>query len=886
MIPRDINFSNPKAAILMLAAFLLILLFQYAFLMRKRAADRFAPPELLAKMADLRPKGETLIRCLAFLLSWIFACLALMGPQGNAHYSSSVEGLSQEAFNQNILFLIDTSESMSVKDTRTKETRLSAAKEIADQIAKRLVGYNLMLISLTTEAYPVVPLTLDNLYFRLVLKQLNFNEGEAPQGTDFFKIFSNLKNVYDVDPKSHYQILIVLSDGEDLQLDELSADMRQRRINEIASFVSPKNFPHLKVFTIGMGSETGGEVPGVIFQGRKVISKLNTTLLKAISRAGGGEFYAANNDTSEELANQIVTEIKEREKKLQKEPLRGVEGGALLTYDEYFQIPLLLSLIALTIAFFYPFRKSSVQVLFLIILINSQHLEAQEEDFAARLSFESHGSSLAISLYQGLLENGNSEVKTAFLKYNLATSYLAAKQWDQAIQSYREIILDASLPKLLKQRVRYNLALAHYNKAADEKNLLEAINQLRLANFEISQMEEACLKPCDATFEITHAKTIYRNALSERVRAFWNLSNLLPLNTRLSVLSYFLAKNDEAAALLQKGSLPSETKKAYRNFFLKDQALPQKLWSDLSPNTSIGQLFTEAKLAYEKGKIAFQLDNLEESRKRFQQAGAQIQELFNHLHSDSKEVVSHLAALYEQRKNDPKVLPFDLFLIGQFQQRALQLLPKDESLIKGLEVLKQSVEANKKGLFNLESLFLIQARLAVLSTLRSFEENLPIQALYRLIDQGDAALNIERIFFKNGEEINAFITSKNDIEKEVLARARKFFPTAVLEYQKKQFSKGYCQCDPWDDALPLYFLGLEQWKKGQKTSFLEKANLHTSAMANWKKALELLKISPGPKKETMEQASKEDTLRRLQEMELLDEPIKPAKPLRKGEKSW
>lgn len=886
MIPRDLNFSNPQAAYLMLAAFGLILLFQYAFYMRKKAAAQIAPPVLLAKIAFIRSKKETLNRSLAFFLAWILACLALMGPQGNAHYSSSVEGLSQAAAKQNILFLIDTSESMAVKDTRTKETRLSLAKEITDQIAKRLIGYNLMLISLTTEAYPVVPLTLDNLYFRLVLKQLSFNEGEAPQGTDFLKIFSNLKNVYDANPLNYRQTLLVFSDGEDLKLEELPADMRQRRINDIASFVSPKNFPNLRVFTIGMGSETGGEVPDVLFQGKKVNSRMDKELLKAISSAGGGEFYQANNYNSEELANLIVNEIKDREKRLQSEAGQGAEEGTSLVYDKYFQIPLLLSLIALVMAFFYPFRKSSVTALLFIFMINSQNLKAQEDDFAARQAFESHETSLAISLYHDLLRQDSSETKKAFLQYNLATAYLAARQWDDAIQTYREIILNESLPKLLKGRVRYNLALAYYYKANDAKELIDAINYLRLANFEIDQMEEACLKPCDAAFEITNAKRLYRNALSEKVKQFWSHLNHLPTDTKLSALSYFLGGNSEAAAFLGKGDIPSETKKNYLNFFLKDQALAKTLWDALPENSSFGQLFSEAKETFERAKKAFQQDNLDESRKLFQQAGAQVNELFNNLNSNPEKLITQLTQAYESRKNDPRVQSFDLFLIEQLHTRALQLMPQNESLVEGLKALKQSDEARKKGFFSLERLYLIQAHLAVLSALRSFEKNLPIRKLSMLIDQGDAALSIERIFLKKAEEIDAFITSKNGIEKEVLVKASKFFPSAVLEFQKKSFSEGLCQCKPWDEALPLYFLGLEQWKKGQELKSSEKANLYASAVSNWKKALELLKITPGPKKETPEETSKENTLRRLQEMELLDEPIKPKKPLPKGEKSW
>ena len=82
--------------------------------------------------------------------------------------------------------MLDTSASMSVEDTRQKNTRLEVAKEIIDEMVQKLDGQNVALYSFTSALTPIVPLTLDYLFTRLMLQDVHLNYGEVA-GTDLFE---------------------------------------------------------------------------------------------------------------------------------------------------------------------------------------------------------------------------------------------------------------------------------------------------------------------------------------------------------------------------------------------------------------------------------------------------------------------------------------------------------------------------------------------------------------------------------------------------------------------------------------------------------------------------------------------------------------------------
>lgn len=99
-----------------------------------------------------------------------------------------------------------------------------------------------------------------------------------------------------------------------------------------------------------------------------------------------------------------------------------------------------------------------------------------------------------------------------------------------------------------------------------------------------------------------------------------------------------------------------------------------------------------------------------------------------------------------------------------------------------------------------------------------------------------------------------------------------FYPL-VNQWQKVQFEKGECLCEPWKEALPIFTEGLEMQRAGTGDSQMP------YTYSKWSEALALLKRPPsGGKSQEEEKESKED-LQELQGMQDLDRQFqKPPKP--------
>jgi Ca-activated chloride channel family protein len=292
----------------------------------------------------------------ALCLTWFFASVALMQPKGHGRYLDEANLAFSKEIPQKtsilvrkkmheVIFLLDVSSSMSVKDTRTGKSRLDDAKEIVDAVISQLKGESASLFAFTSTATPLVPATMDYIYLRMILRQVQINEGGIA-GTDFLKSLSLMHNdVFVKNPKTP-KTLIILSDGDDTLLEDLQASQRK---NLISSIVDTVKNPNLQVLSIGLGSKEGENIPDLLFEGREVHSFLNDELLEALS-ANQGRYYEANVYTPLLLSNDLIYQIQKNkfgseEVDLQKQSIRPSQEPMI--YDEYFQIPLGIAILAL-----------------------------------------------------------------------------------------------------------------------------------------------------------------------------------------------------------------------------------------------------------------------------------------------------------------------------------------------------------------------------------------------------------------------------------------------------------------------------------------------------------------------------------------------------------
>jgi len=271
-----LNFAHPAWALLGLAVVLGMLWSWRRHDQRQRQAlEQFVAPHLRTGLTlSLSARRRTLKRAL-FAAAVLLAFAALAQPQA---------GFRWETFTQrgnDILFAVDTSRSMSTPDV--KPSRLERAKLAIDGFVDRLNGDAVGLVAFAGNAFIQTPLTVDYGAFRESLAALDV--GIVPRGgTNITSAIHAAQQALHDRPGSD-KILILVTDGEDLEGDSLAA----------AKAASSQD--GLKIYTVGVGSANGDLIPLPQEQGggflkdsagQLVKSRLDETALKALAAATGG----------------------------------------------------------------------------------------------------------------------------------------------------------------------------------------------------------------------------------------------------------------------------------------------------------------------------------------------------------------------------------------------------------------------------------------------------------------------------------------------------------------------------------------------------------------------------------------------------------------------
>ncbi|GAB4231518.1 MAG: hypothetical protein Tsb0021_09970 [Chlamydiales bacterium] len=357
---QSIQYTYPNAAYLLLIIPALLAILLYYLKFRRDTLG------VLGLKGDFLPSNfPQVVGYLSLLFSLCFAIFALMGPKGNPHYTlkeNNIPGfkLDDEEKAQNlpkvheIIFLLDTSLSMSVEDTRKGVSRLQNAKEIIDVIISKLEGESVAVNAFTSQIVPIVPPTYDYLFARLMLRNITINEGNT-SGTNFTKIFSQLRKKWEYDSPEKSKTVIFLSDGDDTHLDEVSLSKKMKVERAIETAVENLTAQNVVFFTIAMGTKKGGIIPNFTYEGQKVQSGLDESILKKIAQAGNGDYYLANDETPAGLASEILSKIRETlPQEIPREKQTAIKEESKLIYDLYFQYPLFIAIVFLFLGLFLP----------------------------------------------------------------------------------------------------------------------------------------------------------------------------------------------------------------------------------------------------------------------------------------------------------------------------------------------------------------------------------------------------------------------------------------------------------------------------------------------------------------------------------------------------
>lgn len=352
---QEIFFNFPQAGYLLFVLLPLVVAQSMLTFYRKKQQLSYAHADTMTRLLIPRSSLYTWTKTVGWMLIWIFACVALMQPFGNIRYPvPTTEAASDRSLMlpqyvpHEVIFLCDTSASMGVPDGSEGRTRLEEAKALMEDLMQQLNGQTVSLYAFTSELSAIVPPTVDYLFVRMAIRELNIDEGDVG-GTRLAPVLKALQNDAFSYPSSKRYSVMMLTDGGDNPLESLTGEARDKEKEAILSAISNPPGLHLRLFTIGIGSLKPQVIPHVMDAGKPVESKLEETILKELAARNRGNYFRASDWTSWNLALQLKKEISEDpliypgESNFERKIGSATKENAIV--DWYFQIPLGLAIL-------------------------------------------------------------------------------------------------------------------------------------------------------------------------------------------------------------------------------------------------------------------------------------------------------------------------------------------------------------------------------------------------------------------------------------------------------------------------------------------------------------------------------------------------------------
>jgi Ca-activated chloride channel family protein len=242
---------------------------------QRRALEQFIAPQLREQLTQSMSGARTMMKRALYAAAVVLLFVALAGPQAGFRW----EQVTRRG--NDIIFAVDTSRSMLTPDV--KPDRLTRAKLAIDDFVSHLNGDAVGLVAFAGSAFLQSPITLDYGAFHESLAALDTHI--IPRGgTDITSAIHEAQAALKGRAGSD-KILILVTDGEDLEGDSLSAAKAAAKQDG------------LKIFTVGVGSANGDLIPLPADQGggflkdstgQLVKSRLDESALKSLAAATGG----------------------------------------------------------------------------------------------------------------------------------------------------------------------------------------------------------------------------------------------------------------------------------------------------------------------------------------------------------------------------------------------------------------------------------------------------------------------------------------------------------------------------------------------------------------------------------------------------------------------
>lgn len=279
----DTGFHLAEPFWLLLLVVPLLLRFLPAAQLRVQKEERlrrYADPHLLPHLLLQGFFGrERKYGFLWWQLIWSLGVLALAGPRWN--YTEM--DLYQPGYD--VVILLDVSRSMEVSDV--KPSRIARARQEIEDLLRLKAGLRIGLIGYASVAHIVAPITDDAQTLRNLLPSLSPELVRLP-GSRLSAALDRARRLLASQPSGSSRHLLLISDGD---FDEPGLERLVEQLHDSG----------FRFHALGIGTEQGGEIPllsqGEVLRepttGNAIISRLNESLLRNLTQAGGGEYQHA-----------------------------------------------------------------------------------------------------------------------------------------------------------------------------------------------------------------------------------------------------------------------------------------------------------------------------------------------------------------------------------------------------------------------------------------------------------------------------------------------------------------------------------------------------------------------------------------------------------------
>lgn len=476
---QEIFFHFPQAAFLIVWILPFFIAQHLLNRWRNKQQHIYASPATLKRLISPRSLIIRNTKIVGWALVWLLCCIALMDPFGNIHYNTSPtekqsSAESSSLLNEEVIFLVDTSASMGVADGFNGQTRLESAKIVMQEVLRKLKGQTISLYAFTSQLTDVVPPTLDYLFTRLSIHDLHIDEGDVG-GTLLVPILTSFKEeaLSQMDLKQY--TVLMFTDGGDTKLESLQGDAFKQEQEKILSILESPEQSSLKLFTIGLGSPNPTPIPHVNFQNKSVLSGLQSSILEQLASKTGGKFYRAQNwsswNLSEALVSQINTQTSGSSSQTPSHRAILATSEKEPIVDWYYQLPLGLSLLLYFLNLILPDTLNHKSRLLLIVFFPFFSLTSLENlgttGKKAEAFADAQGYHEAQELYEGIDIQQLPSWQQARILYNLGTLQLDQKLPIDALSFFQQVHpADLSLPQF-GQNLLLNEGIAYLQYAED-----------------------------------------------------------------------------------------------------------------------------------------------------------------------------------------------------------------------------------------------------------------------------------------------------------------------------------------------------------------------------------------------------------------------------------